>query len=125
MIQWHVWGDCLPELTEKEYKVIMALHEVSIPQYGFTRNKELWQLIPRLDNLNIGYTLDNLRKAIKLSIESGKMTASPDYEHGYALMIFDGKIRSRCNGWWCITEKGEERNSDCRLCLKEHTGCYN
>ena len=122
MIQWHVWGDCLPELTEKEYQVIMSLNKLGIPQYGFTRNKRLWDLVPAKRDLNIGYTLDNLKKAKELSF--GKMTASPDYEHGYALMIFNGHIRSRCNGWWCITEAGEERNSDCRICLQNGEGCY-
>lgn len=122
MIQWHVWGDCLPELTEKEHHVIMALHEHGIPQYGFTRNKRLWDMVPAKPDLNIGYTLDDLEEAKSMSF--GKMTASPDFEHGYALMIFNGQIRTRCNGWWCITETGEERNSDCRTCLQNGEGCY-
>ncbi len=122
MIQWYVWGDCLPELTEKTHQIIMSLNELGIPQYGFTRNKRLWELVPPKRNLNIGYSLDSLKKAKELSY--GKMTACPDYEQGYARMIFNGRIRSSCNGWWCITENGEERNSDCRICLKEGEGCY-
>ena len=122
MIQWFVWGDCLPELTEKVYQIVMMLNEGGIPQYGFTRNKRLWELIPAKRNLNFGYSLDSMKEAKKLSF--GKMTACPDYNRGYARMIFDGRIRSSCNGWWCITEAGEERNSDCRICLKEGGGCY-
>ena len=122
MIQWWVWGDCLPELTEKVYQIIMSINELGIPQYGFTRNRKLWELIPAKRDLNIGYSLDSLKKAKELSY--GKMTACPDYYRGYARMIFNGHIRSKCNGWWCITEEGTERNSDCRICLKKGEGCY-
>ncbi|KKN15556.1 hypothetical protein LCGC14_0985010 [marine sediment metagenome] len=122
MIQWFVWGDCLPELTEKVYQVIMSLNNLGIPQYGFTRNRKLWELVPAKRDLNMGYSLDSLKKAMELSY--GKMTACPDYQRGYARMIFKGHIRTSCNGWWCITETGEERNSDCNICLQNGEGCY-
>jgi len=123
MIQWFVWGDCLPILTEKVASVILDLRDNSIPQYGFTRNKKLWELIPKEDRLNIGLTIESIKEALKLSIESGKMVAHPDFDSGYAEMIFDGKIKSRCNGWWCKTEL-ETRSSDCTRCLIHGEGCY-
>ncbi len=124
MLQWWTWGDCLPELTKKVAKIIIALYDKGIPQYGFTRNRKLWELIPNQTSLHIGLTIDNMDEALKLSVESGKMTACPDFEAGYAQMIFSGKIRSRCSGWWCITESGETRNSDCTQCLAAGEGCY-
>lgn len=123
MIQWFVWGDCLPELTEKVAKVILQLRDEGIPQYGFTRSVELWKALPKEDRLNVGLTIDDLDRALSVSLESGKMTAHPDFESGYAEMIFDGEIKSRCNGWWCKTPT-ETRNSDCTRCLIYGQGCY-
>lgn len=123
MIQWFAWGDCPPYMTEKIKDVILGLFKSSIPQYGFTRNKELWRVIPKEDRLNIGLTIDKLEKAKRVSISSGKLTVCPDFEEGYAQMIFNGKIQARCNGWWCVTEE-ETRNSDCTTCCQIGTGCY-
>ena len=124
MLQWWTWGDCLPELTEKISAVIIGLYKYGIPQYGFTRNKKLWELVPNYNSLHIGLTIDNMAEALYLSVESKKMTCCPDFEAGYAQIIFNGKIRSRCSGWWCITERGETRNSDCTQCLASGEGCY-
>ena len=124
MIQWWTWGDCLPELTEKIAIIILSLNNKGVPQYGFTRNRRLWEILPCYHDLHIGLTSDDLSEALKLSVESGKMTACPNYEEGYAQMIFTGKIRSKCSGWWCITEEGETRNSDCTQCLAAGQGCY-
>jgi len=125
MIQWFTWGDCPTQLIRKVAIVMLLLRNKKIPQYGFTRNKMLWEIIPRSDILNIGLSIDNLKIAKQVSIDSGKMTAHPDFNSGYAEMIFDGKIITRCNGWWCIVQRTEEiRNSDCSLCLIEKTGCY-
>ncbi len=123
MIQWFAWGDCLSELTEKVAQIILMVQDEKIPQYGFTRNKRLWKILPSTDILNIGLSVDDLTQAKKMSIESGKMISHPDYESGYAEMIFSGEIVTRCNGWWCITNE-ETRNSDCTKCLTESTGCY-
>ena len=124
MLQWWTWGDCLPELTEKVASVITRLSILGIPQYGFTRNKKLWEILPSQDMLHIGLTVDDMDEALSLSIESKKMVACPDFDSGYAQMIFDGKIRARCSGWWCITERKETRNSDCTQCLAAGEGCY-
>ena len=124
MIQWWTWGDCLPELTGKTVKIILNLNTRGVPQYGFTRNKKLWDILPCYHNLHIGLTVDNIDVALKLSTISHKMIACPDYETGYAQMIFTGKIRARCSGWWCITEEAGERNSNCTQCLAEGSGCY-
>lgn len=121
MIQWFVWGDCPSSLTEKVSEVILKIRDAGIPQYGFTRNRHLWELVPNEDRLHIGLTVDDPKIALELSVD--KMTAHPDFEHGYAEMIFKGEIRSRCNGWWCITEL-ETRNSDCTRCLAHGEGCY-
>jgi len=124
MLQWWTWGDCLPELTDKISAVIIGLHSRGVPQYGFTRNRDLWESVPDYDSLHIGLTIDDMDEAKNLSVTSGKMTACPDFSAGYAQMIFDGKIRARCSGWWCITERGETRNSDCTQCLAAGEGCY-
>ena len=125
MIQWFAWGDCPSDLTGKIAAVMLLLRDQKIPQYGFTRNKMLWEMIPASDILNIGLSIDDLKKAKQISIDSGKMTAHPDFNSGYAEMIFGGKIVTRCNGWWCIVQETKEtRNSDCAQCLKEGTGCY-
>jgi len=125
MLQWFVWGDCPSALTNKVAEVIMLVNAKKIPQYGFTRNKELWKTVPSKDELNIGLSVDDLEEAKTLSSESGKMTAHPDILSGYAEMIFAGKVVTRCNGWWCsVVETKEVRNSDCSKCLKEKTGCY-
>jgi len=123
MIQWFVWGDCLPELTEKVAMVILYLRDEGIPQYGFTRNKELWTAVPKEDRLSIGLTIENLVKAKAYSAKTQKMIAHPDFKTGYAEMLFDGKVKTRCNGWWCKTET-ETRNSDCTRCLIHSEGCY-
>jgi len=91
---------------------------------GFTRNKKLWESVPNHDSLHIGLTIDDMDEALAMSIQSGKMTCCPEFETGYAQMIFSGKVRTRCSGWWCITEKGETRNSDCTQCLAVGEGCY-
>ncbi len=124
MLQWWTWGDCLPELTEKVALVMASLHRMGVPQYGFTRNRRLWKMVPNYDTLHLGLTVDNMDEALRLSIEAQKMTACPDFDSGYAQMIFSGKIRSRCSGWWCITERGETRNSDCTQCMASGEGCY-
>lgn len=124
MLQWYTWGDCLPDLTEKTAKVMLGLIRYGIPQYGFTRNRKLWDILPSHDSFHIGLTVDDMDEAVALSIAHRKMTACPDFEAGYAQMIFAGKIRSRCSGWWCITEQGETRNSDCTQCLAAGQGCY-
>lgn len=124
LLQWWTWGDCLPELTEKVAQIIVDLNSMGIPQYGFTRNRQLWKTVPNYNSLHLGLTVDGLHEAFQLSLESGKMTACPDFESGYAQMIFSGKVRARCSGWWCITEQGETRNSDCTQCLAAGEGCY-
>ena len=124
MIQWWTWGDCLPELTDKVAAVILGLSDLGVSQYGFTRNRKLWELIPSHDTLHLGLTVDDLDEAMRLSVESGKMIACPSFDEGYAQMIFDGKIRTRCSGWWCITEHDETRNSDCTQCLAAGEGCF-
>ncbi len=123
MIQWFVWGDCLPELTEKIADVIFRLRDEGIPQYGFTRNVKLWEKIPKEDRLSLGLTIDDMKKAKQTSLSSKKMIAHPDFETGYAEMVFRGEVKSRCNGWWCKTEI-ETRNSDCTRCLNHGEGCY-
>ena len=123
MIQWFTWGDCPSLLTDKVHSVIMNIYEYGIPQYGFTRNKRLWELTPSRYSLNIGLSIENIKKAKIVSIESGKLIGHPDYATGYAEMIFNGKIVSKCNGWWCKT-KYETMNSDCRRCLNHMEGCY-
>lgn len=124
LLQWYTWGDCPPELTGKVSAVIMGLHAGGVPQYGFTRNRRLWESLPCRASLHIGLTVDDMDEALTLSVSSGRMTACPDYESGYAQMIFDGKVRSRCSGWWCITEAKETRNSDCTQCLAAGQGCF-
>lgn len=123
MIQWFAWGDCPSDLTGKIAEIILRIRDEGIPQYGFTRNKMLWEMIPSSDFLSMGLSIDNLKEAKEVSIESGKMTAHPDFKSGYAEMISNGKIVARCNGWWCITEV-ETRTSNCGKCLTEKTGCY-
>jgi len=125
MLQWFVWGDCPSTLTSKSAEVIMLVNSQGIPQYGFTRNKKLWETVPAKNDLNIGLSVDGLKKAKRLSLKSGKMIAHPDISSGYAEMIFAGKVVTRYNGWWCsVVETKEVRNSDCSKCLKEMTGCY-
>ena len=121
MIQWFAWGDCLSILTDKVATVILSIRNLGIPQYGFTRNHHLWEIVPIEDRLRIGLSVDNLKKALDMSTE--KMIAHSDFKHGYAEMIFKGKIRSRCNGWQCMTEL-ENRISDCNRCLIHGEGCY-
>jgi len=123
MIQWFAWGDCPSELTEKVTVCILAIKDEGIPQYGFTRNRRLWEIIPHYDNLSIGLSLDDLDNAKEMSIINGKMTAHPNFQSGYAEMIFNGRIVSKCNGWWCITD-AETQNSDCTRCLTNNDGCY-
>lgn len=123
MIQWFPWGDCLPELTTKIANVVLRIRDAGIPQYGFTRNRALWSLVPSEDRLAIGLTVDDLEEAKKLSVQFNKMTAHPDFERGYAEMIYGGRIRTRCSGWWCISDS-YTRNSDCTLCLAHGEGCY-
>jgi hypothetical protein len=123
MLQWFPWGDCLPELTEKTAEIILSLHDAGIPQYGFTRNRKLWMLVPNEDRLHLGLTVDDYDEALLLSHVSQKMVAFPSFETGYAHMIFNGKVVSRCSGWWCHTET-ESRNSDCTRCLACGEGCY-
>ena len=139
LIQWFTWGDCTVKLTGKIIVVILKIKDIGIPQYGFTRNKMLWEMIPENEDLSIGLSIDDLDEARKVSIESGKMTAHPDFGSNYAEMIFDGKIVARCNGWWCKildTEEKviEERESNCTTCHtssqdnytggKGHGGCW-
>jgi len=123
MIQWFTWGDCPSKLTQTVVSTVMSIENKGIPQYGFTRNEELWKAVHSNDILNIGLSIDELYKAKKVSIESGKMIAHPDFVSGYAEMIFNGEIVSRCNGWWCKTST-ETRNSDCTRCLINGEGCY-
>jgi hypothetical protein len=123
MIQWFAWGDCLPGMEKKVYCVMATLMFKGIPQYGFTRNKKLWERVPKKDRLSIGLTVEDIEEAYRISLESKKMTACPDFDSGYAQMIFNGKITAKCNGWWCITNL-ETRNSDCSRCLSHAEGCY-
>jgi hypothetical protein len=123
MIQWYAWGDCPPDMTEKIIDIMLSLRDAGVPQYGFTRNIALWDAIPKEDRLNIGLTFENLDEAKSVSISSGKMTACPDFNKGYAQMIFGGEITASCNGWWCITDL-ETRNSDCSVCMRIGSGCY-
>ncbi len=124
LLQWFTWGDCLPDLTDRVAAVITGLHANGIPQYGFTRNRGLWEALPCLASLHMGLTVDDIDEALALSMSEGRMTACPDYETGYAQMVFSGKVRCRCSGWWCITEAGEVRNSDCTQCLAAGQGCF-
>jgi hypothetical protein len=121
MIQWFTWGDCLPDLTEKVANVIINLNESGVVQYGSTRNKKLWELLPT--KCHFAFTMDNVDKAKELSKLSGKRTCSPDTNTGYAQFIFAGRIIAKCSGWWHITPK-ETRNSDCTKCLLQNDGCF-
>ena len=123
VIQWFAWGDCTQELTEKISILMLRIRDIGIPKYGFTRNKMLWEMIPKSEILTIGLSIDDLDEARRVSVASGKMTAHPDYDSSYAEMIFDGRIVARCNGWWCkILDTSEkviiERESNCTTCFK-------
>lgn len=122
ILQWFVWGDCLPELTRKISLIISLIYKAGIVQYGSTRNKKLWESLPR--ECNIAFTMDDIDKAKELSVISGRRTCSPDINTGYAQFIYGGVITAKCSGWWCHLIGGEVRESDCSVCSENKEGCF-
>jgi hypothetical protein len=122
ILQWHAWGDCLPELTRKTALVITGLNHMGVTQYGFTRNRALWELLPMKDNLRIGLTVDDTKIATTLS--KNAIVCSPHVKTGYAQEFVYGKIRAKCSGWWTVLDSGETRNSHCTVCFKNGEGCF-
>ena len=123
VIQWFVWGDCLPSLTNKVATVMSRLNELTIPQYGFTRNKSLWQQVPSSLLLRIGLTVEDEQTALGISRLTDRMVASPDFENCWVNLIFSGITQAKCSGWQCITQR-ETRRCDCTQCLNAGEGCF-
>lgn len=124
LFQWYVWGDCLPELTKKTAKIMKALHEHGIKQFGFTRNKALWDIVSEL-GIRIGLTVNSEEEAIELS-KDNKLVCWPDFDRSEARLHVGGVMVARCSGWWCVLLKEPDvyHNSSCGYCLYHKEGCF-
>lgn len=121
LLQWHVWGDCLPELTEKVTAVILSLKSARVDQFGFTRNHKLWENVR--SEVRVGLTVDTEREAVELS-KLG-LVCWPDVDRNEARLHWDGQMVARCSGWWCtFVDTGEVMNSACSYCIKKRRGCF-
>ena len=123
IISWNSWGDCLPELTGKYIEVMYILNRSRIIQNGFTRNKELWKMAPKLDDLRIALTVDDMDEAKKMSYSG--VVCCPDVDNGQARIFIGGELKSRCSGWFCLEVKsGRTLESDCLMCYVNQTCCF-
>lgn len=122
LFQWHVWGDCLPELTAKCALVMRGLERMGVRNFGFTRNPELWKLASAA-GIHVGLSVDTEKEAVELS-QTGHV-CWPDRYRGVTRMYANGQMTAICNGWWCTWLPEEEmHNSDCRRCITERRGCF-
>lgn len=122
MLYWHPWGDCLSGLEQKEYEIMLILSDNFITQYGFTRNRKLWNTVPCRDNLRIGLSVDTEREAIGISKRG--LVCWPDFSRGEARLFFGGRFLGRCSDWWCNLEEEEITDCYCEGCFKNGRGCF-
>ena len=121
LLQWNVWGDCLPELTDKMSEIVSILNDNGIKQFGFTRNHNWWNRVKH--TTRIGLTVDTEYQAFNFSYSG--LVCWPDPDRSEARLHWKGKIVAKCSGWWCTyTDTGEMHNSACRQCISEHRGCF-
>ena len=122
VFQWHVWGDCLPELTGKCAAVMIELQKAGINQFGFTRNKPLWELVSAA-GIRMGLSVDSEAEAIEMSQRG--LVCWPDVDRSEARLHWKWQMVARCSGWWCTyIPTGEMHNSACRRCIIEKKGCF-
>lgn len=122
IIQWHAWGDCLPTMIEKEHYIMLRLKSEGITQFGFTRNRELWEAIPTSHNLRIGLSVDSGKEAVALSHRG--LVCWPHFNYGQARLFFEGKFVARCSGWWCVRRGEEPVACNCEQCFLLNRGCF-
>lgn len=123
VLQWFVWGDCLPELTFKIAEIISILNAAGFYQYGFTKNLNLWNLVPFKKKLRLAASVESVEEAKRLS--KGDFACCSDVTTGYGRFYIDGALRCRCSGWWCEwIERKEIDNSNCYKCIHENQGCF-
>jgi len=123
-LYWHSWGDCLPELEDKEIKIMSALHSRGIVQCGATRNLSLWHRIPFERSLRIAYHAESQEEAVVKSQICGRLTCYPDVKRGKAQFFVNGKKVAECCGYWTQWLDGEVEEADCRRCYIYRQGCF-
>ncbi len=120
---WFSWGDCPPSLTEKIVEIVRRLNESGIIQNGFTRNKTLWEKIPCKNNLRFSLSVDTEKDANVSS--NSKTVCFPDISRAEARVFFDGKMRARCSGYFCIhLDTNRTVEADCEQCYAGFNGCF-
>ncbi len=120
---WFSWGDCPPELEDKICDVILGLNKFGIVQNGFTRNRKLWEKIPKLPSLRFSFSMDNIYEVECTHFE--KTICCPDTSRAEARVFVRGKLVARCSGYFCThydTDKTEE--ADCSQCYGHERGCF-
>jgi len=123
-LYWWPWGDCLPELTDKIFLIMIALRRRGILQNGYTRNIDLWDKVPFYDNLRIGFHVDTIEEVMEISTNTN-VVCCPEVDKGKAVLYYDKKPVARCCGIWCEWLTTDEvRSADCQECYLYGQGCF-
>ena len=118
---WFASGDCPPKYTTKIAALIKALSKRDVVQLGFTRNKELWKSLSKVDECYIVLTTEK-RKDIE-ALRKGRVIAIPNYEYGKVDLYKNQLHGGGCGASWYEFEDIICEN-DCRECHHNSRGCF-
>ena len=121
LLQWFESGDCPKKDTNRIIEIIELLSKQKIPQFGFTRNRKLWEKVNEFDNVNFVLSVENRTRAENLS-EKGCI-AVPNYKTGKIKLYKSLEYVGSCGGAWYELEDVVLENN-CYKCYEKNRGCF-
>jgi hypothetical protein len=130
ILTWFAVGDCPESLTGKITSVMAGLSLNGVVQCGFTRNETLWKHSHFFDNVTLGLTVENEKRAIELSEEG--LVSVPDYS-SWTITLYKkmkpiyncgGGFGTTCGENFVITKAEEIHPEDCGKCYEGKRGCF-
>lgn len=123
LFQWFESGDCPKKDTKRITEIIEMLSKQDVPQFGFTRNKKLWESVNEFDDVNFVLSIEDKKKAEDLSEEG--TVAFPVYKTGKINLYKNRRRSGSCGGgWYELEEEKLVVENNCWECYKKNRGCF-
>lgn len=126
LLHWFGSGDCPTALTDKVFSIIKRLDRDGVPQNGFTRNQQLWQLMSKT-KIPFALSVDNKKVALKM--QHIGLVSNPNYDQWSVDLMYKNQQTYLCGGGGGCGEgnlevSGEIYPEDCQECWENRRGCF-
>lgn len=126
LVEWFCWGDCMPDMTDKVLTVMKLLSNKNVIQYGFTRNRKLWDATLKIQNTRIGFTEEDWNEVGKLAMKG--LVAFPRYDIGVTQLYLRGEKPYQAGSCGSSFMQYHATkivyDADCSECYKNKRGCF-